>query len=129
MLTADEIAKAKSVHAYPAGEEPNHEHDDCIRIAYQWLDAQPKLSRTTRHSFVDLKGLIEHWGGRYVSRHDVEVAAALHPKIFGAYPYFNLGSKRVFPSFDRLANIPEANSQPDYRLGLDKDRDVYKTVE
>lgn len=90
-----------------------HEHHDCVRIAYAWLDAQVKtqgLTRTTR----PLKHLIEKWGGRYVSQSDVEVAAHLHPEIRGKYPHYNLSARLTEPSTDRLAKVGEAFKH-DYR--------------
>ncbi len=39
MLTAADIQKAKSTTLYSPG-DVLHEHDDCIRMAYEWIDAQ-----------------------------------------------------------------------------------------
>ena len=41
MLTDAEIEAAKGRTAYTA--KPHHEHNDCIRMAYQWLDAQNQV--------------------------------------------------------------------------------------
>jgi hypothetical protein len=40
MLSTNEILEAKKRVRYSHGEKDiRHEHDDCIRIAYEWLDA------------------------------------------------------------------------------------------
>ncbi|PKP78619.1 MAG: hypothetical protein CVT81_03010 [Alphaproteobacteria bacterium HGW-Alphaproteobacteria-3] len=113
MLTANQIEKGKQTTTYTES-DPRHEHDDCVRIAYEWLDAQPKLKGHSR-SARPIKHLIERWAGRYVSTSDVEVAAHLHPEIRGRYPYFNLSSRLVEPSLERLRNIGEANKHSNYR--------------
>lgn len=77
MITDVEIESAKANTAYTI-DGHHHEYNDCIRIAYEWLDAQKKTKGTTRTGFA-LKHLIEQWGGRYVSTSDVCVAA-LHIK-------------------------------------------------
>ena len=113
MLTAEQIAVAKKQAKY-AHKEQLHEHDDCIRIAYEWLDAQEKTRGLTRLAR-PLKHIIEKWGGRYVSQSDVEVAAQLHPKIKGSYPHFNLSRRFIKPSDERLAGISQARTQ-DYSM-------------
>ncbi|GHB40353.1 hypothetical protein GCM10007094_32100 [Pseudovibrio japonicus] len=112
MLIQQKIKDA--IRRAPVSAEPFHEHDDCIRIAYEWLDAQKKLKNTTS-GFRPLKHIIEEWGGRYVSQADVEVAAWLHPKIKGTYPYYNISARLILPSEHRLNDISEAFSQPNYR--------------
>jgi len=109
MLTEEQIAQAKAATRYSTG-EAHHEHDDCIRIAYEWLDAQNTIISKPTHSYA-LKHLIEKWGGRYVSQSDVDVAAALHPKISGLYPRFNLSAKLVLPDIRRLDGLNEAFTQ------------------
>jgi hypothetical protein len=84
-----------------------HEHPDCIRIAYEWLDAQ-KILKHPRRSSRPLKHIIEKWGGRYVSQSDVEVAAYLHKDISGDYPNYNISARLVQPSTVRLMGIGEA---------------------
>lgn len=108
MLTAEQIAdgKRRTRHTLDAF----HEHDDCIRIAYEWLDAQ-KIIATPNKRFRPLKHIIEAWAGRYVSQTDVEVAALLHPRISGKYPNFNMSARLVHPREDRLDQIAEANTQ------------------
>lgn len=111
MLTQEEIAAAKrrTAYSHPDG-EILHEHDDCIRIAYEWLDAQNTIKSPTKKRWA-LKHIVERWGGRYVSQSDVEVAAELHPNIHGKYPHFNISSKLTRPSDHRLKDIGEARSQ------------------
>ena len=104
MLTAKDIADAKSRLNKPEG---LHQHDDCIRMAYEWLDAQVKIKGFCRHRF-PLKHLIERWAGRYVSQSDVEVAALLHPAIRGDYPCFNISSRLTEPSTKRLSGVGKA---------------------
>jgi len=101
VITDAEIKIAKENTAYTLDSQL-HEHNDCIRIAYEWLDAQKKTKGRA------LKHLIENWGGRYVSTSDVCVAAQLHPEIRGEYPRFNLSARLTEPSSTRLNNIPEA---------------------
>lgn len=90
--------------------DANYEHNDCIRIAYEWLDAQTK-TKAPRDVVDLLKHLIEKWAGRYVSASDVEVAASLHPQIMGKYPRFNISSRLTEPSVERLKSIGQANTQ------------------
>lgn len=106
MLTDAEIEKAKADYTYPEL-EAYHQHNDCIRIAYEWLDAQKKTKGTMRQNF-EIKHLIENWAGRYVSTSDVEVAAYIHPEINGQYPRFNISSQLTEPSINRLEGIGEA---------------------
>lgn len=106
MLSDNEIEQAKRKTKYSLPSQ-RHEHPDCIRIAYQWLDAQKKTKGTTTRT-VALKHIIEKWGGRYVSQSDVEVAAALHPDIKGTYPHFNISARLTEPSKDRLNGLSEA---------------------
>ena len=102
------------------------EHNDCIRMAYEWLDAQTK-TKTQRMTYNPLKHIIEKWCGRYVSQSDVEVAAWLHPDIFGTYPNFNLSSRLTLPSLKRLSDISEAgNHNP---IGAKYNSDTYKKEE
>lgn len=114
-ITDEEIEKAKGKTKYRYLDDIVHEHNDCIRIAYEWLDAQKTLSNTSIDFHLELKHVIEAWGGRYVSENDVEVAATLlHPKIKGRYPKFNLSKKIILPRKSRLYGIKEAFTQPRY---------------
>jgi hypothetical protein len=110
MLTGAEIAAAKKGVRYEVPREVFHEHDDCIRMAYEWLDAQ-NVRATPSGKSRPLKHIIEKWAGRYVSQSDVEVAAAMHPRIRGKYPDFNLSARLVLPSDKRLEGIGEALTQ------------------
>ena len=113
MISDSEIEAAKRRTDYRL-ESQLHQHNDCIRIAYEWLDAQKKIKSPTKKQFA-LKHLIEKWAGRYVSNSDVCVAAELHPEIFGRYPYFNISSRLVEPSLERLKDIEEAMKHTNYR--------------
>jgi hypothetical protein len=93
-----------------------HEHNDCVRIAYQWLDAQVKIKNPCSR-FYPVKHLIEKWAGRYVSTSDVKIAAYLHPDITGNYPTFNISSRLTEPSLSRLEGLAQAFTQPNYREG------------
>lgn len=116
MLTDQEIQQAIDTMS----KNPNnlHEHPDCVRIAYAWLDAQKKIQSTCRQSY-PLKHFIEKWAGRYVSQDDVEVAAYLHPEITGKYPNFNISSHLTEPRRSRLSSIAEAMTQLDYHTRHD----------
>ena len=62
----------------------------------------------------------------YVSRSDVEVAATLHPKIIGEYPFYNISARLTEPSTGRLMNISKVDSQPDRRKHIS---DIYTYFE
>lgn len=117
-LTEDEITAAKKGFRYSQPADVLHEHNDCVRIAYEWLDAQ-NVRKTASKQFRPLKHIIEKWAGRYVSQSDVEVAASMHPRIRGKYPDFNLSTRLVLPSDRRLDGIGEAKTQG-YRELLDE---------
>jgi len=87
--------------------QPNHEHNDCIRMAYEWLDAQTKMKRKRSD---DWKHLVEHWCGHHITSDDIKVAAHLHPAIQQDGDKLNLSSIKVLPRFSRLNGIGEANS-------------------
>lgn len=106
MLSNEEIEIAKRAAKY-SNDAPLHEHLDCVRMAYEWLDAQKK-TRTATTATNPLKHFIEKWAGRYVSTSDVEVAAYMHPDIKGVYPYFNISARLTEPSTERLKGISEA---------------------
>ena len=100
MLTKMQIAAAKAeILRGPKQErywgKPVHEHDDCIRMAYEWLDAQLKTKRPVS-SMNPLKHIIQTWCGRYLSQFDVEAAAFLHPDIRGEYRDYNFSRKADF---------------------------------
>lgn len=125
MLSARIIAAAKK-RVYYDPSNARFQHDDCIRIAHQWLGAQTKTKAVTR---VDrqLKHYIETWGGRYVSESDVQVAAEIL-KLQGTYPCFNISRRLTLPSDARLAGIGEARTQA-YRLTARHIKEVYSTKE
>ena len=110
MISAEAIAAAKLGFRYSHPGDVMHEHDDCIRLAYEWLDAQ-NVRSTPSGKFRPIKHIIEKWAGRYVSQSDVEIAAAMHPRIRGKYPDFNLSSRLILPSDKRLNGIAEARTQ------------------
>lgn len=106
-----EVAELRKKLVLGPKREVLHEHNDCIRIAYQWLDAQYEADGVLTFAYPDprpIKHLIEQWGGRYVSQSDVEVAAHLHPNKSGLYPEFNLKKHLIEPTLDRLKGIEEA---------------------
>ncbi len=107
MLTEAQIAEAKRtiIYTHP---DPLHEHDDCVRIAVEWLRAQARTSGTMRKTYA-MKHLIEKWGGRYVSQSDVELAAHILGHR-GKYPRFNISARLTEPDNSRLASIGEAFS-------------------
>ncbi len=107
MLTDQQIEHGKENVKYSLREGGHHEHNDCIRIAYEWLDAQKKLTNSTKKP-MSLKHIIEKWAGRYVSTSDVDVAAFLHPDIHGTYPLFNISARLTEPSVQRLNKLSEA---------------------
>jgi hypothetical protein len=123
MLSDHVIETAKENTKY--SDAPHHEHNDCIRIAYEWLDAQKRTQNPTSKIY-PIKHIIEKWAGRYVSTTDVEVAAQMHSEIKGKYPYFNISSRLTEPSIERLKGISEAFKHS-YRERHDKS--VYKTHE
>lgn len=125
MLSDKEIEIAKSGTKY-SSKPPLHQHNDCIRIAYEWLDAQAKIGSPTKAAN-PLKHLIERWAGRYVSTNDVEVAACLHPDISGNYPHYNISARLTEPSTDRLSNISESGKQASYNESHDPT--AYQTKE
>lgn len=125
MLTDKQIEQAKKTTRYSSRNDILHEHNDCIRIAYEWLDAQKKLKAPTTKTYA-LKHLIENWCGRYISKTDVEVAAHIHPEIHGQYPHFNISARLTRPSTDRLKGISEAFTQKSYLKNSDRD-DYTKT--
>lgn len=124
MLTDQEIQLAIN----KISKNPNnlHEHPDCVRIAYAWLDAQKKIQTSCRQSY-PIKHYIEKWAGRYVSQDDVELAAYLHPEISGKYPNFNISSKLTEPRRSRLKDVSEAMTQISYHQNYDPK--VYKNQE
>jgi len=125
MITDNEIDAAKQRTKYTL-DSHHHEHNDCIRIAYEWIDAQKKIKNKSNKATA-LKHTIEKWDGRYISTSDVCVAAELHPDVHGVYPFFNISSRLTEPSIKRLNNIEEAMKHSNYRDHYDPN--VYKVIE
>ncbi len=111
MITNKQIedAKKRVTYSHPP-KDVVHEHDDCIRIAYDWLDAQVKRKTVNYRQGVS-KHAIEQWGGRYVSVSDLEVAIELHSGVSGTYPHINVSSRWILPNDRRLAGIGQARTQ------------------
>ncbi len=126
MLSDEQIENAKKQTKYSLTYPPLHYHNDCIRIAYQWLDAQKKIKNPTMRHY-DIKHLIEEWAGCYVSQADVDVAALIHPEIHGAYPCFNISARLTEPSIERLKGISRAFSESAKRKF--HDQPLYKVHE
>lgn len=101
-LTAEQIAAAKQAAKI---KNPRHEHDDCIRMAYEWLDAQTTTKGVRSE---DWKHIIERWCGRYITDDDVEVAALMHPNVFGQYPKLNISSRLRLPHIQRVHGMAGA---------------------
>ena len=99
-----------------------HQHPDCVRIAAEWLSAQ-KMIRSPRCNCY--KHIIESWGGRYVSKDDVTVAAKLMG-VYGTYPYLNISLMLIRPDHSRLANIENAFKHPNY---IGKYDTAYRSIE
>jgi hypothetical protein len=109
MISDEQIEAGKKATTYKQS-EPLHEHNDCIRFAYEWLDAQTKIKGPQQRTFA-LKHMIEKWAGRYVSTSDVEVAATMHPDIKGVYPWYNISAKLTLPARERISGLGEAFTQ------------------
>jgi hypothetical protein len=101
-ITDEQIEAAKRTTEYSV--EPQHRHNDCIRVAYQWLDAQRIIKNPTGKNRA-LKHIIEKWAGFHISISDVEVAARLHPDIHGTHPYYNIHGNLVHPAGCRLVGL------------------------
>lgn len=99
-LTAEEIAKGKCDTTCWSVLVIHHAHDDLIRIAYEWLDAQARTSDTSTKRF-PIRDLIVNWSGCPVSVSDIGVAATLHA-LRGRYPYFNVSARLTEPAKRRL---------------------------
>lgn len=114
MLTDSQIDAMKAGFEYSLSKgypynkkpyKPTHESNERIRIAYQWLDAQKKIKTINKRLYFPVKHMVEGWCGDYISRDDVEIAAAIHPNIKGEYPDFNISQMLTLPSKKRLAGI------------------------
>ena len=124
VLSDDLIEQAMKAMNLRQPRWPKSEHNDCIRMAYQWLDAQ-QLTQGMR--IEDWKHIVERWCGRYISDSDVELAAFMHPKIEGKYPKYNISKRLTLPSSMRLSGIGEAGEHnPILRVGQPN---KYKIIE
>jgi hypothetical protein len=112
IITDEQIKEAKANTRYTL--EPHHMHNGNIRAAYQWLDAQPKLTGAAKKRLA-LKHTIQKWAGFYVSQSDVEVAAYLHPDIFGVYPRYNISDSFVHPADCRLVGLIQRRTKRGFR--------------
>lgn len=110
MLTREQIGGANKER--DDGRAHEHERDECIKIAFEWLDAQTKLKAPNRRRTWPIKHLIAGWSGRHVTQSDVELAAHLHPQIIGEYPYYNIGSRLIRPDERRLSVAGLAPNRP-----------------
>jgi hypothetical protein len=109
MLSDHEIERARP----PTSQSRDN---DCVRIAYEWLDAQRKTKAKSKVQN-PLKHIIECWAGRYVPKSAVEVAATLHPDIQGRYPFYTFRSRLTEPSQERLRGILGARGSSSHRRG------------
>lgn len=109
-LSDAEIDEAKKQHQY-VRKTSYHCHNDCIRIAYQFFDAQKIIKNPTTLCF-DFKRMIKVWAGCYVTFADVEIAAVLHPRVIGKFPYYNISCAFIEPSTRRLQGIQRAFTIP-----------------
>jgi hypothetical protein len=114
MITDEQIEAMKAgfeyslAKGYPYNKKPykpTHGSNNRIKIAYAWLDAQKRIKSVNKRLYFPVKHMVEGWCGDYVSRDDVEIAAALHPSIKGEYPDFNISQMLTLPSKSRLSNI------------------------
>jgi hypothetical protein len=101
-----DVAK-KEIKYMCGGDEGFHEHNDCVRIAYEWLSAQKKTKSIKGNCH--RKHEIESWGGRYVSMHDVELAAHILGITVKNWR-MGISKNSVLPCMSRLNYIGEANS-------------------
>lgn len=93
-------------------DKTRHKYEQ-ILIAYEWLDAQPKIKRPPECGY-NLKHIIEAWGEYYIPVGAVIVAAHLHPQISGRYPCYNISARLILPDVNRLSGIPSAFKHPSY---------------
>ncbi len=109
-FTTDEnIEWAKSQHQYAV--QSYHSHNDKIRIVYQLFDAQSFIKNPTTLC-MDFKRLSKVWGGCHVTMADIELAAFLHPKVIGKYPYYNIRKDFTVPCLTRIKKLGCANTVP-----------------
>lgn len=109
--TDEQIEIAKKEIILPIDIEAHHEHLDCIRIAYAWLDTQKTIQTP---STIPTKMRIRSWGLRFISYSDIYIAAHLHPDIKSSGRKLNISRKYIKPLTSRLLTIGEAGKHPNY---------------
>ncbi|MGO3891181.1 MAG: hypothetical protein ACTJHW_09410 [Paenalcaligenes sp.] len=72
--------KQRKPHGTVIGDDIFHEHNDYIRMVYEWLDIQKKIKGPASKTYA-LKHMIERRCDRYISTSDVDVATHMHPEI------------------------------------------------
>lgn len=84
-----------------------------VLIAFAWLDAQVQTKNITKRP-LGLKRIIGNWASHHVSRNAIRIAARLHPRIEGDYPFYNISSLLVEPDLSRIAgmNLAHHNIAP-----------------
>lgn len=84
-----------------------------VLIAFAWLDAQVGTKNITKRQ-LGLKRIIGNWASHHVSRNAIRIAARLHPRIEGDYPFYNISSLLVEPDLSRIAgmNLAHHNIAP-----------------
>jgi len=79
--------------------------NDAVRMCVEWLDGQ-KLTRASNS--VACEDYVSLWAYKTIRRVDMEIAAYMHPRIYGIYPYYNVSKRRIKPSRVRLEGIRSA---------------------
>ena len=127
MITIQQINKAKLELNIL---EQDHEYGDSFRIAYEWFDSQTitKTLMGEKEDKVDLRRLMSDWAGREISENDTKIAAYLHPKIKGEYPFYNINPRLIYPSAERLRNIAESYIQDHEEQYMLKNYRFYEIV-
>lgn len=130
MLTGEQIAAAKRQVRYRYPDDILHEHDDCIRMCYEWLSAQRHTTSSHGRGVAGFRSLIMHWAGSYVSKDDVDVALVMLPRLIVTMHDSNLSRKLVLPKDSRLEGIGQVMRHPEQRTYLQRDIDrIYKAFE
>lgn len=106
-LTDSEITQAFDAAAEGCTKNCTLGHPDKVRIAYAWLSVQDVTARVPKFGHGGLNDIIRAWGGIHINRRHVAAAARLLG-LKGAYPYYNIKHKSVFPNFELLDGIPNA---------------------
>lgn len=88
------------------------EYHDSVRCAFQFLSAQERIQSVSKVSLD--KHVVEAWQGLYLARPWMDVAAVL-AGLKGGNTHYNIRHPLIFPSWDRLKDIPHAETQLNYR--------------